>query len=201
MGKYVDIKNQRFGKLIAIKDVGRRRGRVLWLFNCDCGNQTFVTSNDVLTGNTKTCGCSHGEKHGFCGKERLYSIWQDVKKRCLNKNHCRYKNYGGRGITVCNEWKKSYLAFRTWALNNGYKEELTIDRINNDGNYEPKNCRWATIIEQANNRSNNHLIKYKGKEKTIAQWARKLNMKYSTFAGRIRIGWKIQEIIKTTKEK
>jgi hypothetical protein len=95
-----------------------------------------------------------------------------MKQRCYNENHSSYKRYGGRGITVCDEWKNDFVEFRNWAINNGYKDGLTLDRINNNGDYEPSNCRWATLLEQANNKSNNRYITYDGETKTYSEWCR-----------------------------
>ena len=116
---------------------------------------------------------------------RLYPIWSGMKDRCLNKNNKRYSSYGGRGIEVCKEWQQSFRAFLRWAMANGYEEGLSIDRIDNDGNYCPENCRWATAKEQANNKRWNHLITYNGKTQTMKEWAEELGIKLSTLSQRI----------------
>ena len=113
-------------------------------------------------------------------KTRLFKIWSGMKERCYRVNHKHYKNYGGRGIEICTEWKDDYLTFKQWALCNGYKENLTLDRINVNGNYEPQNCRWITVKEQMNNKRNNHLIKIEGKMLTISQISEKYNIPKST---------------------
>lgn len=121
---------------------------------------------------------------------KLYHIWKGMHQRCYNKSNKRYDRYGKRGIVVCDQWnnKNRYgsMNFIIWAYNNGYTESLTIDRINNDGNYEPNNCRWSNIIEQANNRSNNHYIEYNGIKRTLKQWSEELNIPYSCLRTRIR---------------
>lgn len=115
-----------------------------------CGKEFEAISSEVKSKHTKSCGCLQGEKHNSTG-DRLYKIWIGIKKRCYNQNYKAYKNYGGRGISVCDEWKNSYISFRDWSLNNGYDDELSIDRINVNGNYEPSNCRWTTNEIQARN--------------------------------------------------
>jgi len=155
----LDLKGRRFGRLIAIGDTDKRtkHGKVFWLCRCDCGNLTETNSGNLISGNTKSCGCLHDEiatnhmrqisyKHGGKGT-RLYRIWSLMKNRCYNKNSKDYRRYGQRGIKVCNGWKNNYVVFKDWALANGYKSFLIIDRIDNDGDYEPKNCQWITIAE------------------------------------------------------
>jgi len=123
---------------------------------------------------------------------RLYRIWKIMKTRCYNKNFHKYPRYGGRGIVVCEEWKNSFISFRNWALENGYADNLTIDRINNNGNYEPSNCRWVTNKIQANNRVSCHLITYKGETHNITEWAEKLGMKFCVLDNRIKLNWDIE---------
>lgn len=126
--------------------------------------------------------------HGFCDKERLYFTWCHIRQRCKNPNNKQYKHYGGRGIKVCEEWN-DYAVFRKWAISNGYADNLTIDRMNNDGDYEPTNCRWVDIKTQCNNRRTNRYITCRGKTHTLAEWGDIVGLKSGTILQRIRSGW------------
>lgn len=151
-----NLKNQRFGRLIAIYPISKGVNKhVIWLCHCSCGNLTKVRSNSLLSGDTKSCGCLHKEKvtkHGDGGgknRTRLYGIWGSMKQRCSDLNHCGYKWYGKKGISICETWLNNYQGFKNWALSNGYADDLTIDRIDGNGNYEPDNCQWLTKAENA----------------------------------------------------
>ncbi len=157
--KAVDISGRKFGKLTAIKPVGKnKRGQILWMCKCDCGSEYITAASSMLDGNTTSCGCSR-RKYKYIEHKRIYHVWRTMIARCTNPNVKSYKNYGGRGITVCKEWqgKRGFENFFLWAMQNGYDEnvdwgECTIDRINNDGNYEPSNCRWVDMKVQNNNK-------------------------------------------------
>lgn len=130
-------------------------------------------------------------KHNL-SKTKLYKIWRGMKSRCNDKNHSKYKYYGEGGIKVCKEWADNFLIFYNWAMKNGYEEGLTIDRIDNDGNYFILNCRWCSAKKQANNKSNNHIILFNNKSQTLMEWSEELKIKYSTLKQRILRGWTIE---------
>jgi len=158
-----DIRGIRFGRLTVLRDSDERtnKGCIIWVCLCICGNFKNVPSTYLLSGRTRSCGCLSKEhmrrlgrkknnktqiKHGW-SKSRLYNVWRTMKHRCYNPNFYLYKYYGGRGITICEEWKNGFIEFKNWAIKNGYQEGLTIDRIDNEGEYNPQNCRWITLVE------------------------------------------------------
>ena len=156
--KLIDLHGMRYGRLQVIEIAGKKGCETTWLCKCDCGNETVVMGGNLRSGKTKSCGCFHDEsskkrfvKHNLTGT-RLNRIWKNMKTRCSNPNSNNYQYYGERGITICEEWKNSFESFMEWALANGYREDLTIDRIDVNENYEPNNCRWVTMTVQNNNR-------------------------------------------------
>lgn len=178
---------KRFGKLTVVERAGRDKdGRFLWKCACDCGGVKYTITANLNSGRVRSCGCLHYEEASKRMKEmrarkgkrdkRLSTIWLNMKARCFNPKNAGYKNYGERGITVCDEWKESFENFYNWAINNGYEKTLSIDRIDPNGNYEPSNCRWTTMKVQQNNRTNNHIEEMNGESHTIAEWIEILNI-------------------------
>lgn len=169
----IDMKGQRCGRLsVVARAANTKSGKARWECLCDCGKTVIVTGVDLRSGHTTSCGCFHSERssnilrsialgrtgnknnayrHGAT-KTKLYSVWSQMIQRCTNPNHKRYSDWGGRGITVCDEWKNDFAVFNDWAKESGYSDGLTLDRIDNDKGYCPENCRWATIAEQNRNK-------------------------------------------------
>lgn len=183
-GEVKDLTGQKFGQLTVLYYLHNYHKKgVYWLCACECGNLIEVRNCNLISGNTKSCGCLRGTKlmkHGLY-HTRLYNIWLNMKNRCYNKNHQSYSNYGGRGIAVCDEWCNDFQAFYDWSMLHRYNDTLTIDRIDNDGNYSPSNCRWVTIKQQANNRRTNVYLTYNGKTRTMKEWADELGVNYKNF--------------------
>lgn len=164
MNKFNDLIGKKFGRLTVIKRLGKNKANnIQWLCKCDCGNEKILTTAELNRGRTQSCGClakdlliERNKKHGLT-KTRLYSIYCGMKTRCLNKNAPAYKYYGERGISICDEWLDDFKNFYDWAKTNGYKRNLTLDRKDNNGNYNPLNCHWVTYAAQAQNRREHKL--------------------------------------------
>lgn len=183
MAKRIDLTGQRFGRLVVISYEGHDKHKnALWKCKCDCGNEKIISSPCLRDGTTSSCGCLHREqllkritKHGGCST-RLYRIWALMITRTTNKNNPAWKYYGARGIKVCKEWK-DFAGFSFWAKNNGYSDNLTIDRIDNNKGYEPSNCRWVTMSVQNNNRRSCVLYTYNGETHNLKQWETLLKLR------------------------
>lgn len=207
MGNFIDLTSQRFGRLIVVKRVENdKNNRAMWLCKCDCGNYKIINSHHLRNGSIKSCNCLWKEnllkvqgnrnKH-LKSQTNIYSTWRDMKARCYNSKSLSYKNYGDRGIKICDEWldkENGFINFYNWAINNGYKEnksrkQQTLDRIDINGNYEPNNCRWVTMKMQQNNRNNNRIIFYKNNKYTISELSEKLKINKNTLLGRINRNW------------
>lgn len=169
------------------------------LCRCDCGTERVVAIRCIVKGYSQSCGCANIEasirkntRHGAF-KTRLYRIWRGMKERCHNPNAPAYSRYGGRGITVCKRWH-DFRNFRADTMRT-YRDNLTLDRINNNGPYSPKNCRWVTAEVQGNNRNNNNVLEFNGERMTCSQWARKLGMREITLSKRIHAGWSVRKAL------
>lgn len=182
-----NIVGNRYGMLVVVnREVSGKGGNTRWLCKCDCGNTTIVYSSSLKRGYTKSCGCNTYNNRGNELKKEnrlLYGVWKAMRWRCYGKPK-NYMDYGGRGIKLCKEWHDSFDAFCKWSLENGYKEGLTIDRIDNNGIYSPDNCRWTDRKTQARNRRSSIIIKYNGEEKTLPDWCDALNLPYERIIAR-----------------
>lgn len=203
-----DITGQKFGRLTVIEFSHIEKRKTYWKCRCDCGKEIITRADGLKNGHTSSCGCynkeilqnaTHNIKHGF-SKKRIYHIWEDMKNRCYAERGEQYCNYGGRGISVCDEWlgEDGAKKFIKWAYANGYDEnaqfgECTLDRIDVNGNYEPQNCRWVSAKKQANNTRKNLYISYMGETKTLAEWCEHLGLPYHTIKKRIYSGWNIED--------
>lgn len=201
MGRHVmDLTGKKFGNLVVLGlDHMDKYHKAWWLCRCSCGTEKAVSGGHLIDGSTTSCGCvmrstrvSHGES-----RTRLYGIWAAMKSRCYNPKNNRYALYGGRGITVCEEWLRHFTDFRDWALDNGYRDDLSIDRIDTNKGYSPDNCRWATMKMQANNKRNNYSITYNGKTQTSEEWAQELDINGHTLRKRLNSGMSIKEAFTT----
>jgi len=195
------IIGKKYGRLTVIEEISPR----YCLCECECGNEKTVRRDHLLSGATKSCGCLLREttrkinyKHGLSStpdhRSRLYKTWDSMKQRCYNPNDKSYSRYGARGITICEAWLNDFVAFSEWAMANGYSDNLTIDRIDVNGNYEPSNCRWADSIIQANNKRNNTKITYNSVTHTLAEWSRLTGIEAGTISIRLRRGLPLEQV-------
>ena len=194
-----DLTGNIYGSLTVMKFSYRENHKSFYECQCNCGNTVVVRSDCLTTGNTKSCGClnNKSKKDNPVTKEKLYHIWYGMKERCYNSNNLRFDDYGGRGITISKCWD-SYKSFKNWALENGYKEGLSIDRIDVDGNYEPSNCRWVQMSVQQRNKRNNKYYTYNGKSQLLKDWAKDYGIKEMTLYARINtLHWDFEKAITT----
>lgn len=203
MSALKDLKGKRFGMLLVVEYHSSNNG-AKWLCRCDCGNVSVVPSRSLNYGTTRSCGCgSKKQAVENCNKHReriavglpytrqLKDVYRNMLSRCYDSTNRRYKNYGGRGIVVCNEWLDGRRAFYKWAIENGYRPGLMIDRRDNDGNYCPQNCRFVDAYVQMNNTSRNRFIEWNGAAMTVAQWERSLNWRKGRLQSRLNNGWSV----------
>ena len=193
--KIKDLTGQKFNRLTVIGI--ESRNPLKWLCRCDYGTLHAVRPCNLTTGKVKSCGCLNREgnpKHNM-SNTRLYRIYAGIKRRCYNEHDCAFPRYGGRGMTMCDEWKNDFMAFYKWAIANGYRETLTIDRIDNSQGYSPENCRWVDDYVQSNNRRNCIMFTHNGKTQTVKQWCVELGLNYGSVHSRIRRGWSVDDAI------
>ena len=208
MGKLKDLSGAIFGKLTVIKRIEDHyypngRHDVAYLCRCQCGREVEVLGIHLRSGHTQSCGCFRKEttrqnrtKHGATN-DPLYSTWKNIKGRCYNPNNPSYAYYGGRGIQVCEEWQHDYLKFAEWATSNGYDPQLSIDRIDFNGNYEPSNCRWVGQEVQSNNTRRNIFITFNNETHTVKEWSQLLKISYSCLWSRLKRGWPHDKALST----
>lgn len=200
MPKYIDRTNTEINGIVFIRRAENTGKKVKWVCRCTCGNEFIAYANHIQDGRKcQKCGRKSqankvSKHHDY--KTPLYSVWLAMRQRCGNPNSKSYRRYGGRGISVCSEWKE-WNVFKEWALSNGYSLGLSIDRIDNDGNYEPNNCRWVTNEIQANNKSDNHLITFNGETASISVMARKYGYLPTDIERRILEGWTVEKALTT----
>lgn len=212
--KYKNLENReslvgkKFGAWTVLRQVDSKitsggNKKACYECRCICGNIKTVTRQALMNGESKSCGCLKTQycsqtnyKHGMA-YNRIYKIYTSMKSRCSNPNNAEYNRYGGRGIEVCSEWlgDEGFINFYNWATNNGYQDNLSIDRVNNDGNYEPNNCRWATFKEQMNNTSKNHNLTYNNETHTAKEWSKILNISIHNIYYRIKKGYPVEKVL------
>lgn len=196
MGKLIDLTGQTFGRLTVLRRAPDHRERVYWECRCQCGNTTVVGGTALRRGNSHSCGClvadllrNWSTTHGQSRSVEYYT-WQCMKTRCYNEKHSKYRHYGGRGITICDDWRNDFERF--YADMGPRPAGHSIDRINNDGNYEPSNCRWVPRAAQNANTRQNRLIEFRGETHTLAEWARRVGLPPTTLRGRLQENWTIE---------
>ena len=204
MGRIKDITGRTVGRLTVLSRAKSAKDHsTRWLCQCACGNTTIVRRQHLVNNATKSCGCLQREAvirmsttHN-CRKDKLYQVWNTMVHRCHNPKYKGFHNYGARGITVCDEWRASVKTFIKWANKNGYREGLQIDRKNNDGNYEPANCRFTTRTQNQRNTRSNHLLTLNGTTRCMSEWAEVTGINAATIRDRLRRGWTEERALTT----
>lgn len=198
MGFRKDLTGKQFGKLTVLSFAGNTyRGKSLWRCKCICGNEHVTTGERLTISQCSSCpDCIKKREGDPRNKSRLHTIWKHMKERCNNVNNSRFSCYGGRGITYCPEWE-DFLSFYNWAVTNGYRDDLTIDRIDVNGNYCPENCRWATVKEQNENKTTRKELTANGETHSFSEWGRILNVNYKILWARHKAGWPDDKVINT----
>ena len=195
----LNLLGKRFGMLTVINEAPKQGRWNCWFCKCDCGKEKIVKTDNLVRGFTKSCGCStiklqlKSRKVDMHSRDRLYRIYYKIKRRCNRPN---VKYYSSKGVKLCEEWNNDYYSFYNWAMNNGYKDNLSIDRIDTNGNYCPENCRWVDMKVQNNNRRNNIKVEYKGKTYSIIELSELLGIKYRTLVARLKdYNYKVDDIV------
>lgn len=203
----IDIAGQRFGYVVVLERYGYANKSARWKCLCDCGNEFVTDGNKLRLGRTRSCGCKRGEligeshkTHGL-SRSRLFRIWKGMRGRCRLDSSDHGGHYKARGITVCKEWMESFESFRDWSFANGYRDDLQIDRIDVNGDYEPSNCRFVDVITNCNNKRNNVILEIDGICMTVANWARETGLHVETIRSRIRAGKTGRDLIKGVWER
>ena len=205
MPPVIDLTGQTFGRWkVKQRDwAARPDERARWICRCECGEKRSVDGGNLRTGLSRSCGCLHSEQsaeahrtHGMSGT-KVYQAWQGMHTRCGNPREPGFKHYGGRGIKICKRWRKFENFYADMGIPPSKKHSL--DRIDNDGNYEPRNCRWATELQQKSNRRNTRRLTFKGETKTITEWSRKTGLSWEVIYGRVRLGWSVHKALSTPK--
>lgn len=203
--RFIDLNGKRFGRLEVIEYAGRHQSPsgsyTLWTCLCDCGNTVTTASKSLRNGIAKSCGCFRSDdaamRHTTHGMTRSpeFSSWQAMRARCQRPSHTYYKDYGGRGITICERWE----SFEAFLADMGPRPSLKhqIERIDNNGNYEPSNCHWIEAFQQGRNKRNNRLLSYRGETLHIAEWSRRTGLSRETIWHRLKIGWSVEKAITT----
>lgn len=205
MGKFIDLTGQKFGRLTVIERDTSRTGRAYWICKCSCGTVKSICGKELRNSKTKSCGCynrevfchkTHGQRH-----TKIYNVWRNMRDRCFNPKRVGYKNYGGRGITVCEEWRNDFQPFYDYVskLEHFGEGGYTLDRINVNGNYEPGNVRWATDAQQRRNRTDNHYIKINGEQMILSDVAKLAGVTASTIYKRISLGADSEQMLSKQK--
>ena len=205
MRKPVNLIGRRFGMLVVTGEAPRVgvKNDARWMCHCDCGVDKAISATCLTTGNTRSCTClrrkatserqtSHGDNRPG-NRHPLYGVWAGIHRRCYNPHEKRFNRYGGRGIVMCERWL-DYANFKA-DMGASYQRGLTIERINNDGNYEPNNCRWASVKEQCRNRSTSRWLEFNGQRKTVAEWAETLNLRPERISARLGAGWPVEKVL------
>lgn len=190
---------KKFGQLTILEELPERKRREkVYKCQCECGAITYVIGSSLRNGNTKSCGClsklNHHRTHDKTNT-RLYRIYNNMKERCYNKQYQQYKDWGARGITICDEWLNDFMLFYDWAISNGYNDNLSIDRVDNSKGYSPDNCRWVTSKEQNRNKRSNIYLTYNGQTKLMVKWAEELAVPYGRLQNRYYRNWSAKEIL------